>query len=363
MKKLVIITILFWSYMASAQQENPVDEIVNEIVSLANNDRAPTDAIDSARQIFVTPDLEQIKRESNDRQSPHYFRTLAKRFAQADTSLTIEELQAFYLGAAFQKDFNPDMSFAQYDTILEMLDREGVPSKAELKRALALTEKLGKAAPADICTYYYQHRLRSLLAEHYGGSRREADKAETRFLLLWIAIASTGDGTSWQKAMYVTRPSHEKLMMYLYDFQPKEPIMIWGAHLYDAFRVKQYGVDTLFFNVDVVRPELMPVANYTCNIADGATDIPGGPFVLQIFFDRKMLDSIGLGRGRDDREMLPYADEWYPFSWNEDHTVLSVRLDLAPHTAYSFSITGPNFIVDGGGRAKGSQLIDFTTGD
>ena len=104
MKKLVIITMLFWSYMASAQQENPVDEIVNEIVSLANNDRTPTDAIDSARQIFVTPDLEQIKRESNDRQSPHYFRTLAKRFAQADTSLTIEEMQAFYLGAAFQKD-------------------------------------------------------------------------------------------------------------------------------------------------------------------------------------------------------------------------------------------------------------------
>ena len=85
-------TVLF--LLASAQQENPVDEIVNEIVSLANNDRTPTDAIDSARQIFVTPDLEQIKRESNDRQSPHYFRTLAKRFAQADTSLTIEEMQA-----------------------------------------------------------------------------------------------------------------------------------------------------------------------------------------------------------------------------------------------------------------------------
>ena len=363
MKKLVIITILFWSYMALAQQENPVDEIVNEIVSLANNDRTPTDAIDSARQIFVTPDLEQIKRESNDRQSPHYFRTLAKRFAQADTSLTIEEMQAFYLGAAFQKGFDPYARCEQYDAILQVLHHDIFLTKAELKHALALTEKVDRTVPADLCTYYLQHRLRSLLAEHYGGSRCEADKAETRFLLLWSAIASTGDGTSRQKAMYVTRHSHEKLMMYLYDFQPKEPIDIWGDHLYDAFRVEQYGVDTIFFNVDAVRPELMPVASYTCNIADGATDIPSGPFVLQIFFDRKMLDSIGLGRGRDDREMLPYADEWYPFSWNEDHTVLSVRLDLAPHTAYSFSITGPNFIVDGGGRAKGSQLIDFTTGD
>lgn len=204
---------------------------------------------------FITPDLEQIKKETNDKKSPHYFPKLAKRFAQADTTMDIEDLQAFYYGAAFQEDYSPYKYYKQFDTIRGILNKEEEPSKADLEQALALTKEVVKADPTEPNSYYYQYVIYSMLAEKHGGDTAAAQKAQMQFETLFYTMTSAGNGISAEDAMYVTHTSHEFLIMSMFGFQPISQALIpKGGHSYDLLYVEEneYGVDSLYFNIDLI---------------------------------------------------------------------------------------------------------------
>lgn len=208
-----------------------------------------------AQAEYVTPNLEQIKKETQNKKSSCYYPKLAERFAQADTNFTVADLQAFYFGRAFQKGYNPYSDFDQFGTIRKIFDQEAMPSKGELSLAVSLANEVIKLCPAEPMSYFYKFGALSVLAENYGGDTVEMQKAQLQFQMLFYTIASTGNGTTPQSAMHVVCPSHEYLMMNLYGFAPQDQsLQFFGQSAYDVFNVKEneHGIDSLYFNVDLV---------------------------------------------------------------------------------------------------------------
>lgn len=104
-------------------------------------------------------------------------------------------------------------------------------------------------------------------------------------------------------------------------------------------------------------------ATYSCNIQDGATGIPSGEYDLVITFSKPIQPTVALGFGRRNGEFITLARGMESVSWNETHTILTVTLNLKPHSSYSFSIIGENYQTKDGYNAGGTLDIDFSTGD
>ena len=81
---------------------------------------------------YVTPDYDQIKKDCNDKQSKHYYPRLAKRFAEMDTTLDLDDLQAFYYGQAFLDGYNPYRLYGQFEIIRNILNKEEEPTASDL---------------------------------------------------------------------------------------------------------------------------------------------------------------------------------------------------------------------------------------
>ncbi len=104
-------------------------------------------------------------------------------------------------------------------------------------------------------------------------------------------------------------------------------------------------------------------ATYTCNIKDGDTQVPSGEFDMVITFSKPVCPTISLGYGREKGQFISLAYGMSSVSWDDSGTVLTVTLDLEPHTTYSFSILGQNYKTTDGYTAGNTQYIDFTTGE
>ena len=90
MKFRIFLLVLLLPLFGWAQQETDVD----------------TGYVEDGVGLLV-PDYDYLKTVINDKSSPFYYPKLLKRFAAADTSLSIEELHCLYYGYVLQPDYNP----------------------------------------------------------------------------------------------------------------------------------------------------------------------------------------------------------------------------------------------------------------
>lgn len=104
-------------------------------------------------------------------------------------------------------------------------------------------------------------------------------------------------------------------------------------------------------------------ATYTCNIQDGATDIPSGEFNLVITFSKPIVPGVALSYGRGNGKFIMPAHGKESFNWDKSQKILTVSILLEPHAQYSFSILGDHFKTMDGYNAGETMNIDFTTGD
>lgn len=165
-------------------------------------------------------------------------------------------------------------------------------------------------------------------------------------------------GEQMQEGFQLTADVVEKLGMYerqrdkytvLEDFMP---VYIRAVNAYPCRKLAEAKAKAALHN-----------ATFTCNIADGDTNIPSGLFNLTITFSKPMRPNISIGFGRRNGAFIPLAYELKEsFSWNEDHTVQIIYLDLDPDTQYSFSILGDHYMTEDGYTAGKTVDIDFTTG-
>lgn len=208
-----------------------------------------------AQQEFITPDYDQIKKATQDKNNGRYYAKLAERFAKADTTLEIEDLQVFYYGNIYQDNYDPFGNDAALAVIRSIMNGEEPIPQSQLEKVVAIADKAIETTPAEPMLYFYKFGALATLTEQYGGDTVEMAKARMQFQMLFFTIASTGNGLSPEAAMHVLTVSHEYMMMNLYGFQPLgQALDFIDGHSYDVFTIdsNQYDVDALYFNIDQI---------------------------------------------------------------------------------------------------------------
>lgn len=206
-----------------------------------------------AQQDFIAPDYDNIKKVANDKKSPLNYDKLAKRFAKGDTTLWLEELQAFYYGFAFRPNYSPYHDYKQFDTIQSIMRRDTMPSKGTLDKIVALADEVIEECPSEPMAYFYKYAGASMLADDYGGDTLTPKLARLQFNMLCYAIASSGNGLDPMSAMHVVKVSHEYMMMDMFGFHPQsQSLSFLDGHSFDIMELdsNEYDVDTLYFNID-----------------------------------------------------------------------------------------------------------------
>ena len=194
----------------------------------------------------IIPNLEQIKQDIADPASEFYYPTLLRRFAEADTTLTVEQLQHFYLGYAYQPEFNPYGDFGEEDEIKELLGTD--PSVENAKRIVALADEIISKKPTEVKAYYYK-MLGMPYAYGEDDPRNLTVTIQLRMLL--EAIYSSGDGT-YEFPYYISTVNHSYFVMGMNDLRPKGQALVYlESGPCDRFPIAEndYGIDSLYFNI------------------------------------------------------------------------------------------------------------------
>lgn len=232
-KKSLFLTLLFTVvsiFGLQAQQD-----------SVANDDTA-------AYSEFLVPNYDLLGQIINDPTSHYYYPTLLKRFADADTSLTIEEIHCLYYGYVLQKDYDPYIRLDEEDKARDILNQDKVTKKDALK-ALKLLDKAVEKAPMHLRLYMYRHYANSLV---YGEDSKQVYDDAFRYVALISAIAASGDGSDFETAFHVAVVAHSYNFMNYFGFKPTSQALQHNeGRQFDVFPLEEneYELEELYVNV------------------------------------------------------------------------------------------------------------------
>lgn len=196
-----------------------------------------------------TPNFKKIKKEVNKKKSDLYYPKLLERFESADTTLTLDQLQHFYYGAATRSNYNP-YKFDDNSELIKILKKETKETKDWQKAANIIDVKL-KDNPTSFRYHIYKHMIYEQL---YGESSKPANDALLQLMMLFSAVTSTGDGTSMETSYYVISVADEYGVLELFGLQPAgQSLMRENGQSYDVFELadNKYGLKTLYFNITI----------------------------------------------------------------------------------------------------------------
>lgn len=206
---------------------------------------------DTAVISFFPPNYEKIEQATLDKNSDLYYPKLLKRFAKADTTMGLAEMQALYFGYIYQPDFAPYSVPDELSEIRTILNTKQELEPSDFEKVVSLADKVIKKKPTEIPAYYYKYVALSELAD-------KADAAEIEKTLfqvqgLFAAISYSGDGTCFSSAFHISSVSHSYFCMRMFRFVPLGQELLYDKEgAYDAFPLEEneFGVDTLYFRVD-----------------------------------------------------------------------------------------------------------------
>lgn len=197
---------------------------------------------------FLVPNYEWLGRTINDPSSPFYYPSLLKRFAEADTSLTIEEIHSLYYGYVLQKDYSPYLHLEEEDQAREILNQDKV-TKKDAEKAIKLLDKAVEKAPMHLRLYMYRHYARTLV---YGEDSKPVNDDAFRYVALISAIAASGDGSDYESAFHVAIVAHSYNFMNYYGFKPTgQSLQSNKGQQFDVFPLEEneFDYDELYVNV------------------------------------------------------------------------------------------------------------------
>lgn len=231
MKNRVLIAVLLFvlPFVASAQDEKDVDTNI-QISS------------------YIVPDYEQLGKIINDPSSDFYYPSLLKRFSEADTTLTIEEIHCLYFGYVLQKDYDPYIRLEEEDNARDILNQDKV-TKKDAEKALKLLNKAVEKAPMHLRLYMYRYYANRLV---YGDDSKAASDDAFRYVALISAISASGNGTDFDNAFHVAVVAHSYNFMNYYGLKPTgQSLQSNAGQQFDVFPLKEneYDMDELYVNV------------------------------------------------------------------------------------------------------------------
>ena len=96
--------------------------------SCSTSKKATIPNVDASVTVNV-PDYQQIKKDINKKDSEFYYPELLRRFQEADTTLSLEQLRHFYYGTATRSDYDP-YKMAKIDALREAFEKD-TPNKED----------------------------------------------------------------------------------------------------------------------------------------------------------------------------------------------------------------------------------------
>ena len=195
------------------------------------------------------PNYKQIKKVVETESSEFYYPELLRRFEAADTTMSVEQNYYFYYGTATRSDYKPYKSdrFAELKEVL----RGDTLTEANWRQAAEIVEKQLKDDPTNLRFHMYKQIVYSNL---YGEESVEAFNAYIQVLMLYSAIASTGDGKTPETAFHVICVPDEYALMEILGLLPKSQALM-GKHgrSYDRMDLEEneYGLEALYFDITV----------------------------------------------------------------------------------------------------------------
>ena len=211
--------------------------------------------------IANAPDYKRIKKEINTKGSEFYYPELLRRFEEADTTLTVEQLHYFYYGTATRSDYTPYKT-SNYDALHKALEKEN-PEKEDWENAAKAIDEQLKTDPTNIRCHLYKHIVYDNL---YGPDSEKTFDAYKQVVMLLSAVTSTGDGRSKETAFHVICVADEYGIMDVLGLSPKMQSLVHGDHgqSYDVMELEEneYGLESMYFNITVSMQALDKMFGY-----------------------------------------------------------------------------------------------------
>ena len=195
------------------------------------------------------PDYQRIKKEINTEGSEFYYPELLRRFEEADTTLTLEQLYYFYYGTATRPEYNP-YKMAKYDALREALAKD-TPEKEDWAKAAQEIDKELETDPTNIRFHLYKHMIYRNL---YGSESEKTIDAYNQVLMLLSAVTSTGDGRSKETAFHVISVTDEYGILDIFGLSSKMQSLVEDkGQSYDVMDLEEneYGLESMYFNITV----------------------------------------------------------------------------------------------------------------
>lgn len=149
------------------------------------------------------PDMDSIRANVRNPQSPYYYKKLWKKFESNDTNMTMQEYRHFYLGYVFQEDYNP-YRISEFATKIQPLYYKQQHTQAECDTIIKYAELTLADNPFDLSQMqFFVYALKT--------KRKYARAAIWQYRLNHIieAILSTGTGQKPESPWVVISPVHE----------------------------------------------------------------------------------------------------------------------------------------------------------
>ena len=194
---------------------------------------------------MVLPDLEQIRMEVNDVQSPYYYPTLTAKYYSNDTTMTLDEYSYYYLGYTFQEDYNPYRK-SEYAHQIDHLYKQGRKlSVAEYENLIKFAQQTLNDDPFDL------RQINILIYALKGVNRyKEASVWQYRLDHLVDAILRTGDGLTPETAWHVIYPGHEYIILNCLGMKGVEFVFVAPCYDYIEIEENNRRIEGFYFNVE-----------------------------------------------------------------------------------------------------------------
>ena len=197
----------------------------------------------------TTPDMQKIRKEVRDMNSPYYYPQLVKKYESTDTTMTVNDYRYLYYGYAFQEDYNPYRTSAYSSELNKLYTKQ--------KHTPAECDSIIKYAQLSLADFPFDLRQMNLLIYAYKEKQKFAWASlwEYRFNHIINAILSSGDGKTQKTAWYVIHPTHEYNIINRLGYTGKE--YHFEDPYYDHITVEKnpLGIKGFYFNVKQILNE------------------------------------------------------------------------------------------------------------
>lgn len=200
----------------------------------------------------IVPNYDSLRIWTADPQSPYYYPVLVERFLAADTTLSLEQVHAFYYGHVVQPDFSPYKHFDELEEADKLLHGKKKPSKKNILKAIALCDKVIARKPTELPAYMKRFYAFYLMRQHYGISDRRMAECSTQLNMLLDAIIASGSGQDFESAMHVNTVAHAYLVMSMIGVRPQgQSLQFDHGQAFDVYTLMEnkHGLNEFYVNV------------------------------------------------------------------------------------------------------------------